>query len=476
MPPRAATCSYCGAAADHSPDRALLARLGSRVEELTGGSFEVDGLVGCGPHGCTFRARDSATGAEVALKFARLAAGLAAETARRLGDSLGAAAAVGHPRILAASTLQRTRDDAVFWTTPLVSHGHGADRLLADGASPPSLGTISALVTDVADALGAAHARGVPHLALTPSKLVLDGGGRAFVADLGVALGFRGGTSLSGTGGAERAAYAAPEQWHGAVADGHADQYALAVMTYELLTGRRVVESGSVGTLALLPPIEVPSDAHLRPDVPLHVNAALRRALSKRPEHRFATIGEFAQATAGQLDITPASLPTIHPVLDLPRRRRSWVGATVTTSILLLAAAAYFGPWRYGQGPLARGARTEAARATARREAEVARGGQRGAGGGGGGGAGAAGEATVATPATGGEAPSAPAYINVTAGGRAAVVVVDGTPRGVAPVTVRVSPGSHTVTLRGGGFAGASRSVTTTAGGTAQVEFTAPGP
>ncbi|MFL5576697.1 MAG: serine/threonine protein kinase [Gemmatimonadaceae bacterium] len=472
MPARAAHCSYCAAPVNHAPTAAALSELGSRVEELTGGAFAVDRLIGCGPHGCTFRALVADTGAAVALKFVRLAAGLADETARLLAESLAAAAAVGHPRILAASPLQRAGSDAVCWTTPLVPDGVGVDRLLG-AAEPPTLRAVSRILVDVAGALDAAQAHGVPHLALMPSKVILDRTGHGYVADLGVALGFRSGLSLSGPGAAERAAYAAPEQWHGEPADGRADQYALAVMTYELLTGKRRGEMDAVGAMALLPPLEVTPDSPLRRGVPLHVNTALLRALGKRPEHRFASTGDFVEAAVGKVDTTPVSMPTVHPVLDIPQRRRGWLLPVVTTAVLLLGGAALFGPWSFKAGPLARSASVEAQRATARRAAEAARPGQPSGGGGGGGDA--AGDAS-ATPVVGGVVASEPAYIRVTAGGRSALVIVDGTPRGVAPLTVRVAPGSHTVALRGTGFGSGTRTVTASAGGTVSADFTPASP
>ena len=73
-PARAATCGYCGAPNDPAPDQAGLTQLGLRIQELIGNAFTVDGLLGCGPHGCTFRAREAGSGIAVALKFARLAA------------------------------------------------------------------------------------------------------------------------------------------------------------------------------------------------------------------------------------------------------------------------------------------------------------------------------------------------------------------------------------------------------------------
>jgi hypothetical protein len=82
--------------------------------------------------------------------------------------------------------------------------------------------------------------------------------------------------------------------------DGRADQYALAVIAYELLTGHTRMHEETVQGIATVDPIEVPTDVPLRPGYPLYVNTALRRALSVVPDNRYPTVVEFADALAGR--------------------------------------------------------------------------------------------------------------------------------------------------------------------------------
>src|SRR6185312_12395644 len=134
-------------------------------------------------------------------------------------------------------------------------------------------------------------------------------------------------------------AYAAPEQRRGKHVDGRADQYSLAVIAYELLTGRRRIGFDSVEGIDTVAPIEVLADTPLRKDLPLYANLALRRALSASPANRFPTSTAFADALAGKVDTDVAGLPTKRADLRLTRRSRIAAGGVAFVGLLALVTA-----------------------------------------------------------------------------------------------------------------------------------------
>jgi len=169
-------------------------------------------------------------------------------------------------------------------------------RHLVDDEAPLAPGRALAISAQVASALDAAHARGLVHRDVKPSNILLDDADHAYLSDFGLsrALGApdHPGPGLSlGT-----PTYIAPEQIRGDTVDGRADQYALACVLYESLTGRPPFCADS--EIALL-------FAHLEEPPPLEVGPVgqiLARALSKEPDARYAAcsevVGQAAMAIA----------------------------------------------------------------------------------------------------------------------------------------------------------------------------------
>lgn len=265
-----------------------------RLGALVGDRYEVHSVLGEGPVGLVFRARERASGREVAVKLLAIdpdEAIAAYEGARQLER---VAEAVGHPRAVVPHVADPI-GSTVFCTTPFLPGG-SVETLLAARAPLP-FDRIVAILADAAEVLDRAHERRILHGGLKPSNLLLDAEGRVHVTDFGVA-------SIFGRSGAARApgadAYVAPEQWRGQRVSGQADQYALGIIAYELITGRRRADAHNVEGIAVLEPLEVNSFGPLRPDLGMHVNSALARAMSAGTANRFATASEFVAALAGR--------------------------------------------------------------------------------------------------------------------------------------------------------------------------------
>ena len=148
---------------------------------------------------------------------------------------------------------------------------------------------------------GVVHGNLKPQNILLESSLEPDGLGRVWVVDFGFWPSTRETSELEWTGRARQLAYLAPELVGGEEPTASSDQYALACVLYECLTGQPPF-GGSETSMV---------DAHLeehpapirerRPEVPQAVDEAIRRALAKQPEHRFTSSSEFATA----LNVTP---------------------------------------------------------------------------------------------------------------------------------------------------------------------------
>ncbi len=182
-----------------------------------------------------------------------------------------------------------------------LSGGSLADRLERDGAQP--VGRALEWLGQAAAALDAAHANGIVHRDVKPANLLLDDDDRVKVADFGVAsaadLGsFTEAGTVVGTAG-----YLAPEQARGERATPASDFYALAVVAFELLTGKRPFERETSTAEAIAHvSAPIPPASSSNPELPPEVDDVLARGLAKEPEHRYDSAAELVRALHDALD------------------------------------------------------------------------------------------------------------------------------------------------------------------------------
>ena len=154
------------------------------------------------------------------------------------------------------------------------------------------------VVVELADALDAAHAHGLVHRDLKPENVCRTPRGEFKVLDLGLAYV----VSLDEVDGSYvgTPAYSSPEQAARRPTDGRSDQYALGLVAFEMLTGEWAFRDKTIdGILRRRLEEAPPSPRDKRPELPLEVERAVLRALSKDPADRFPTCREFAAALAG---------------------------------------------------------------------------------------------------------------------------------------------------------------------------------
>jgi serine/threonine-protein kinase len=245
----------------------------------------------------------------VALKI--LAPALAADELfrRRFAREARSAASVDDPHIIPVFEAGEA-DGALFIAMRYVPGGDA--RSLVRRAAPLSPGRVSAIVSSVASALDAAHGAGLVHRDVKPANILVDARpGRpdhVYLSDFGLsksALSWSGPTGpgqFLGTIG-----YAAPEQIAGNPVGGRADQYSLACVVFELLSGappfpRERPEAVLWAHMSEPPPLLT----FRRPGLPAAVDGVLAGALAKAPEDRYASCRDFAGALCTALGPAPS--------------------------------------------------------------------------------------------------------------------------------------------------------------------------
>ncbi len=161
-----------------------------------------------------------------------------------------------------------------------------------------SLEETARLISRLAPALDAAHARGIIHRDIKPGNILFDQYGNAFLSDFGIAhLGVEGVTSLTGGSALGTPAYMSPEQIQGdAKVDGRSDIYALGVVVYQMLTGHMPYSADTPAKLMMMHVLQpVPQILLDRPDLPVGCEGIILRAMAKDPDDRFATAGEMSE-------------------------------------------------------------------------------------------------------------------------------------------------------------------------------------
>lgn len=182
---------------------------------------------------------------------------------------------------------------------------------------PLDLAMTTDIVSQVASALQYIHDRGVVHRDVKPGNVLInieqDGHWRMMLADFGVARGPDSTTARTQVAGTFT--YMAPEQFEGKFSPA-TDQYALAVMTYQLLAGRPPFE-GELGSLTRAHMYDTPPSLHqFNPQIPAAVEQVIMRALAKDPTKRYGSVTAYAKALAAAAK--PGAIPEPREVPIMP--------------------------------------------------------------------------------------------------------------------------------------------------------------
>ena len=326
--------------------------------------YEILSELGRGGMGVVYHARQLALNREVALKVV-LGGGYSGALAQaRFQVEAEAVARVHHPNVVQVYEFGR-HDGNPFFALEYVGGGTLADRIKRDGKFPPQ--AAAAMVAKLAGAVAAAHAQGIIHRDLKPANVLLgsrseDRGSSKDtssldprsslldpkIADFGLAK--IGESDLTASGAIfGTPAYMAPEQAAGnaRTAGAAVDIYALGVILYELLTGRRPFEGDIQSVLNQQMNVEPRSPRSHVQGIPRDLETICLKCLQKDPKKRYPTADALGRDLVSYLDGKPIAARPVGLAERLVKvaRRNPWQTATVAALLAAMVVVAV-GAWR----------------------------------------------------------------------------------------------------------------------------------
>jgi serine/threonine protein kinase len=280
------------------------------------GRYPIECELGRGGCGIVYLGRDPKIERQVAIKTiltSEIRSNPNGRTLReRLAREAQSAGALSHPNIVTVYELGEDAD-VTFIAMEFVD-GPSLQILMDEGRLPPD--KIARYLRHTASALDFAHSKGIIHRDVKPANILVTGSDEAKITDFGVAkIVERAGMTTTGMA-VGTPSYMSPEQIMTKQLDGRSDQFSLAVIAFELLTGRKPFESDSLpGLIHQILSVEPPSAAEIDEKVGEPAASILRKALSKEPEGRYPKCADFAKALEeAMLGSVAPSLPAV-PVL-----------------------------------------------------------------------------------------------------------------------------------------------------------------
>ncbi|MBO0680180.1 serine/threonine protein kinase [Mycolicibacterium sp. S2-37] len=317
--------------------------------EILGGRYELRGVLGRGGMAEVRDGWDRRLDRPVAIKLLHPAVGAQPEQRTRFEGEARAAAALNHPNLVAV------HDSGEHDGIPYIVMERLPGRTLGDAIAQGPLPwfQVRLILDHVLSALATAHAAGILHRDIKPANILFTERGEAKVADFGIA---KSGDAVQTMAGQVfgTMAYLTPERIAGHPATVSDDLYAVGVVGYEALTGRRAFPQENLVELArAVAEQPVVPLQQLRPDVDPNLAATIERAMARDPHWRFTSAQEMRDALAGaspagppvpppgrpptRVLAQPLPPPTMLPVSVAPGAPRRPYGRLLTVAAALLA-------------------------------------------------------------------------------------------------------------------------------------------
>lgn len=298
--------------------------LSARLQQALGATYRLDRQIGEGGMATVYLAHDLKHARTLAIKVLKpeVATSIGAD---RFLREIRTTAAMRHPHIVPLFDSGEA-DGFLYYVMPHIE-GRSLEDVLAETPVLP-LDDAVRIVSEVADALSYAHSRGIIHRDIKPGNIMLESG-HAVVMDFGIASAVRSATDSKLTQDGMLVGtpwYMSPEQ---ATADdtidGRTDQYSLACVLFEALNGAPPF-TGSAAQVIMRHVVETPPAlTALKPHTPLHIAAAVDRALAKEPGDRYPNIRQWTEALQAASTITAA---TTRARTNLPLTVDSFIART----------------------------------------------------------------------------------------------------------------------------------------------------
>jgi serine/threonine-protein kinase len=310
------------------------------------GRYKIVGELGRGAMGVVYHAIDPNIGRPVAIKTIHFGGGRKPEEQNRLRERLfreaRSAGILSHPGIVTIYDVEQ-QGDLAYIAMEFVD-GPTLDQVLSE-AHPIPPERMFSILGQTAVALDYAHQKGIVHRDIKPANIMIARDGTAKITDFGIAK-INASDQLTMTGNIVGTPhYMSPEQVQGQPVDGRSDQFSLAVIAFEMLTGEKPYSGEHLTTVVYKIVAEEPAAPHrLNPTIGIAIESVLRRSLSKKPDLRYATCQEFAGALekacagskgwktmprGGSLN-EPTMVDSAKPGVILPPARRARAEATST--------------------------------------------------------------------------------------------------------------------------------------------------
>lgn len=289
------------------------------MQQLVDNRYRIKRLLGSGGMADVYLAHDNVLDRDVALKIMNERYAKDEEFVERFRREAQSAAALSHPNIVSIYDRGATDDGTYYIAMEYLPGGTLKDRIAKKGPLPPK--TAAKVALQIAQALEAAHKRGVVHRDIKPHNILITADGDLKVTDFGIARAATSSTMTKTGLILGTAHYISPEQAMGEPVGPASDLYSLGVVFYEMLTGELPYDADTPIGIAmkhvngsLRPPRE------LDPRIPGGINAIVVKLLAKDPKDRYTSDAELIEDLERVIDDKIPENATTQ-VLEGPQRR-----------------------------------------------------------------------------------------------------------------------------------------------------------